>query len=148
MWKCCNVVLHADCSQSICRGVCGLIVLGASPEQMRVIPPGSTAGEEVIIQTFGAMDVGVLMLLVFLICRENLFWILSLSLAYSADKHVGGLASGRSGVFNIQNCPLDFWYVFNWSTDISAALVSSSVMPKYFFPCHRMVSSLHEVYQS
>ena len=102
------MVLHAGCSQSICMGVCGVIVLGASSGQMSVILAGTAAGEEVIIHTFGTMDVGLLMLLTLLICREHLFCILSLSLAYRADTHVGGLASGRSGVFNIQNCPLAF----------------------------------------
>ena len=77
-------------------GVCGMIVLSASPGQMSVILAGTAAGEEVIIHTFGAMNVGVLMLLAFLICRKHLFWILSLSLAYRADTHAGGLASGRS----------------------------------------------------
>ena len=68
-----------------------------------------------------------------LICREHLLWILPLSLAYRADTHVGVLASGRSGVFNKQNCPLAFWHVLNWSSDISIALVSSSVIPEYLF---------------
>ena len=82
--------------------------MGASPGQMSVILAGTAAGEEVIIHTFGAMDAGLLTLLAFLTCREHLFFILSLSLAYRDDTHVGGLASGRGGVFNIQNCPLAF----------------------------------------
>ena len=89
-------------------GVCGVIVLGASPGQMSVILAGTAADEEVPTHTFGAMDVGMLMLLAFLICREHLFHLLSLSMAYRADIHVGGLESGRSGVFNIQNCLLAF----------------------------------------
>ena len=44
-------------------GVCSVIVLGASPGQMSVIPAGTAAGEEVIIHTFEAMDVDMLMLL-------------------------------------------------------------------------------------
>ena len=52
------------------------------------------------------------MLLAFLIHREHLFWILSLSLAYRADMQIGRLASSRSGVFNIQNCPLDLLSCF------------------------------------
>ena len=102
------MALHAGCSQSICKGVCGVIVLSASSGQMSVIPEGTAVVGEVIIHTFGAMDVGMLMLLAFLIHREHLFWILFLSLAYRADMQVGGLASSRSGVFNIQNCPLAF----------------------------------------
>ena len=94
-------------------GVCGMTDLGASPEQISVIPGDTAAVSEVIIQTFGAIDVGMLMLLVFLICSEHLFWMLALSLAYKADTQVGGLASGRSGVFKLQNCPLAFWHVLN-----------------------------------
>ena len=60
-------------------GVCDMITLDASPGQISVIPAGAAAGEEVIIHTFGAMDVGMLMLLAFLTCREHLFWILFLS---------------------------------------------------------------------
>ena len=94
-------------------GVCGMTDLGASPGQMSVILEGTAAVGEVIIQTFGAVDVGMLMLLAFLICREHLFWILSLSLAYKADSQVGGLMSGRSSVFIVQNCPLVYWHVMN-----------------------------------
>ena len=61
-------------------GVCGVITLGASPGQMSVILAGAAAGKEVIIHAFGAMDVGMLMLLVFFTWREHLFWILFLSL--------------------------------------------------------------------
>ena len=94
-------------------GVCGVTDLGASSGQMSVILEGTAIVGEVIIQTFGAMDVGMLMLLAFLICKEHLFWILPLSLAYRADTQVGGLISGRSSVFNMQNCPLAFWHVLN-----------------------------------
>ena len=37
-----------------------------------MILAGAAAGKEVIIHTFGAMDVGMLMLLAFLTCREHL----------------------------------------------------------------------------
>ena len=107
------MALHADCSQRTWMGVCGVKDLGASPGQMGVIPEGTTVVGEVIIQTFGAMDVGMLTLLAFLICREHLLWMLSLSLAYRADTEVGGLMSGRSGVFNMQHCQLVFWPVLN-----------------------------------
>ena len=76
-------------------GVCSVIVLGASPGQMSVILAGTAAVHEVIIQTFGVMDVGILMLLAFFICREHLFWILTLFLAYRTETQVGGLASGK-----------------------------------------------------
>ena len=66
---------------------------------MSVILEGIAVAGEPIPQTFGAMDVGMLPLLGILICREHLFWILSLSLVYRADTQVSGLASGRSSVF-------------------------------------------------
>ena len=98
------MALHAGCSQSTWMGVCCVTDLGASPGQMSVILEDAAVVGEVIIQTFGAMDVGMIMLLTFLICREHPFWILSLSLAYRADTQVGRLANGRSGVFSMQNC--------------------------------------------
>ena len=84
------------------------ICMGVSPGKMNVILAGTAAGVEIIIHTFGAMDVGMLMLFAFVTCREHLFLIPSLSLAYRADTQVGGLASSISGVFNIQNCLLAF----------------------------------------
>ena len=113
------MALHAGGSQNIWRGVCGGTDLGVFPGQMSVILEGIAVAGEVIIQTFGARSGGMLMLLAFLICREHHFWILSLSLAYRADTHVGGLASSRRGVFNMQNCPLAYWHVLNCSSDIS-----------------------------
>ena len=102
-------------------GVCGMMDLGASPGQMSVIPDSTAAAGEVTIQT----------LLAFLICSEHLFLMPALSLVYKADIQVGGLASGRRGVFKLQNCSLAFWHVLNWSSKISTALVSSCIMPKY-----------------
>ena len=90
---------------------------------MSVIPEGTAVVGDIIIHTFWATDIGMLMLLTFPIDKEHLFWIMSLSLAYEADMQVGGLASGRNGVFNIQNCLLAFWHVLNWSSDISTALL-------------------------
>ena len=101
------------------------------PGQMSMTPVGAAAGEEVIIHTFGAMGVDILTLLAFLTCMEHLFWVLFLSLAQRDDKDIGGLASGNSGVFCIQNCLLAFLHVWNWFSEISIALVSSNVMPKY-----------------
>ena len=48
--------------------------LGASPGQMSVIPDGTAVVSEVITQTFGAIDVNMLILLAFLICSEHLFY--------------------------------------------------------------------------
>ena len=61
-------MLHASCNQSLWMGVCGMTDLGASPGQLSVIPKGTAVIGKVIIQTFGAMDVGMLTLLAFLIC--------------------------------------------------------------------------------
>ena len=114
-------------------GVCGMTDIGASPWQMSVIPDGTAVVGETIIQMFGAIDVGMLIPLAFLICSEHIFWMLALSLAYKADTQVGGLASGRSGVFKLQSCPMAFWHVLNWSSEIFTTLVSSCIMPKYLF---------------
>ena len=75
-------------------GVCGVTYLGVSPGQMCVTPEGTAVVGEIIIQRFGAMDVSMLMMLAFLICREHLFRILSLSLAYRVNTHVDGLTNG------------------------------------------------------
>ena len=86
--------------------------MGASPWQMSVIPDGTAVVGEVIIQTFGAVDVSMLTLLAFLIYNEHLFWMLALSLAYKADTQVGGCQVVEV-VFKLQNCPLAFWHVLN-----------------------------------
>ena len=89
-------------------GVCGMKDLGAAPGQTSVIPDGTAVTGEVIIQTFGAIDVGMLTILAFLICSEHLFLMQALSLVYRAHIQVGGLASGRRGVLKLQNCLLAF----------------------------------------
>ena len=118
-------------------GVCGMMDLGASPGQMSIIPDDTAAGGEVITQKFGVIDISMLTLLVFLICSEHLFLMPALSLAYKADIHIGGFVSGSRGVFKLQNYLLAFWHVLNcWSSEISTALVSSCIMPKYLlFQC-------------
>ena len=88
------MALHAGCNQSMWIGVCGMADLGASPGQMSVIPRGTAAVGEVIIQTFGTIDVSMLILLAFLICSEHPFWMLALSLAYKAKTQDGGFGSG------------------------------------------------------
>ena len=82
-------------------GVYGMMDLGATPGQMNVISDGTAAVGEVITQTVGAIDVGMLILLTFLICSEYLFWMLALSLAYKSDIQIDGLVSGRRGVFKL-----------------------------------------------
>ena len=62
-------------------GVYGMTYLGVSQGQMSLIPDGTAAVGEVIIQTFGAIDIGMLTVLAFLICKEHCFWMLALSLA-------------------------------------------------------------------
>ena len=61
---------------------------------MSVIPADTAVGAKVSIQIFGAIDVGMLILLAFLICSEDLFLMPALSFAYTAAIHVGGFASG------------------------------------------------------
>ena len=51
---------------------------------MSIIPVNTAIGAEVSIQTFGAIGVGILTLLVFLICSEHLFLMPALSLVYKA----------------------------------------------------------------
>ena len=97
-------------------GVCGMMGLGASSGQMSVIPDDTAVGSEVIIQTFGVIDASMLTLLAFLICSEHLFSMLALPLVYKAVIHIGGFASGRRGVFKLQNCWLAYWHVLNWSS--------------------------------
>ena len=114
-------------------GVCVLMNLGASSGQMHIIPVDTAVGAEVIIQTFGVIGVGMFTLLAFQICSEHLFSMPALSLTYKGALHVGGFVSHRRCVFKLQNCLLAFWHVLNCSSEISTALVSSCVMPKYLF---------------
>ena len=71
-------------------GVCGMMDLGVSSGQLSIIPDDSVVGGEVIIQTFGVIDVGMLTLLAFLVCSEHLCLMLALSLVYKAVMHIGG----------------------------------------------------------
>ena len=66
------MVLPAGGSQRMWMGVCVLMNYGAASEQMSVIPVDTTACAEVSIHTFGAIGMGMLTLLVFLICSEHL----------------------------------------------------------------------------
>ena len=74
--------------------VCVLMNLGAASGQMSIIPVNSTVGAEVSIYTFGAIGVGMLTLLMFLICSEHLFSIPVLFLVYIAVMLDGGFVSG------------------------------------------------------
>ena len=67
------MALHAGCNQSTWMGVCGMMDLGVSPGQMSIIPDGTAVGGEVIIQTLGTIDVGMLTLLALPICSKHLF---------------------------------------------------------------------------
>ena len=75
-------------------GVCVLMNVGASSGQIIIIPVNATVGAEVSIHTLGAIGVGMVTLLVFLICSEHLFSIPALFFVYIAVIHDGGLASG------------------------------------------------------
>ena len=74
-------------------GVCVLMTLGASSGQIIVIPADTTVCAEVSINTFGAIGVGKVELLVFLICSEHPFSIPYFFFVYIAVIHDGGLAS-------------------------------------------------------
>ena len=112
-------------------GISILRNLGATSGQMSIIPVDIAAGAEVNNQTFGGIDVGMLTLLAFMICSEQLFYMPTLSLVYKADIHIGGFASGKRGMFKLENHPIAFWHVLNCSSRIFTALVSSCIMPKY-----------------
>ena len=75
-------------------GVCILINLGASSGQMSITPVNTTVGAEVSIHTFGAIGMGMLILLAFLICSEHLFSIPALFFGYITVTHDCGFASG------------------------------------------------------
>ena len=53
-------------------GVCGMMDLGAFSGKMSIIPDDNAVGGEVIIQTFGAIEISILTLMGFLICSEHL----------------------------------------------------------------------------
>ena len=68
-----------------------------SPGQMMVIPVVTVEGAEVSIHTFGAIDKGMLMLLVFLTCNEHLVEMLAVFLAYKVVMQDERLASSCRG---------------------------------------------------
>ena len=68
-------------------GVCVLMNLGASSGQIIIIPFDTAVGAEVHIHTLGAIGVGMVALLVFLICSEHHFSIPALFFAYIALLH-------------------------------------------------------------
>ena len=71
-------MLQAGGNQRTWIGVCGMRDLGASPGQMSGFPDDTAVGGEVIIQTFGVIDIGMLTLLAFLMCSKH-FLMLALS---------------------------------------------------------------------
>ena len=75
-------------------GVYVLMNLGTSSGQIIVIPVDTTVGAEVSIHILGTIGAGMVALFVFLICREHLFSIPALFLAYIAAIQDDGLASG------------------------------------------------------
>ena len=54
-------------------GVCVLMNLGASSGQIIIISVDTIVGAEVSIHMFGAIGVGMVALLAFLICSEHVF---------------------------------------------------------------------------
>ena len=124
-------MLQADGNQRMWMGVCVLMNLGVFSGQMNIIPVDTAVGAEVSIQTFGANDVGMLTLLAFLFCSENIFSMPTLSFAFKAAIHIGGFVSSRRGVPKLQNCLVAIWHVLNCSSEISTAVVLSCVVPRY-----------------
>ena len=124
-WKCWDVALHAGGRLRMWIAVCVLMNLGAWLGEIIIIPINTAVGVEVIIHTLGAISVGMVALLVFLIYSEHLFSIPALFFVYIAAIHVGGWASGWRGVLILQNCPLACWYILNCCSEIFTAFVSS-----------------------
>ena len=75
-------------------GVCVLMNLGAPSGNMSIIPVDTAVGAKASIQTFGAIGVWMITLLVFLICSEHLFLMPALSFVYNAAIHNSGFTSG------------------------------------------------------
>ena len=68
-------------------GVCVLMNLGALSGQINIIPVDTNLDAEVSIHRLGAIGVGMVVLFVFLICREHLFSIPALFWAEIAAIH-------------------------------------------------------------
>ena len=85
---------HAGGSQRMWMGDCVLMNLGAASGQMSIIPVDAGVGAEVSIHMFGAICMGMLTLLAFLICNEHPFSIPALFFTYITAIHGGGFASG------------------------------------------------------
>ena len=77
-------MLHAGGSHRIWMGFCVLMNLGASSGQMRIIPVITAEGAEVNIHIFGAIDIGILIVVS----------MLTVVLVYIAVIHDGALARG------------------------------------------------------
>ena len=130
--KCGDVALQAGASHKMWMGFCTVINFVVSPGQMRVIPGVTVEDAEVSIYTFGAIDEGMLMLWAFLICSRHLVVMLTVFLVYRAVMQNGGLASSWRGALILQNCPLVFLHMLNWWYEISTAIVSSHLTPRYW----------------
>ena len=130
-WKCGDVAMQAGGSCNMWMGFCTVINFVVSSGQMKVIPFVTAEGAEGSIQTFGAIDEGMLMLYAFLICSEHLVVMLAVFLVYRAVMQDGGLASSWRGALILQNCPLALWHMLNWCCEISTTIISSCVIPRY-----------------
>ena len=126
-------------------GVCGMMDLGVSSGKISIIPDDTAVGGEVIIQTFGVKDVGMLTLLAFPICSEHLFSILALFLAYKAILKIGGFVSGRRGVFKLQKYSLACEHVQNCCVEMSTALVFHALCPNFYCLCCSVQRNFCEV---
>ena len=84
-------------------GACVLMNLGTFSGQIIVIPVNTPVVVEVNIHTLGAISVGIVELLVFLICSEHLFSVPALFFVYIAVLHDGGLTSGCRSALILKN---------------------------------------------
>ena len=92
----------------------------------------SAEGAVVKIQTFGASWEGILTSELFLICNEHLVGILAVFLTYKAVMQDSGLASSWNGVGMLQNWPFTSGHILNCYGEISSAIVSSCMIPRYW----------------
>ena len=121
-------MLHAGGRHRMWMGFSRVVDLVATSGQMRVV---LVIAAEVRIHTFGAIDVGMMILLVFMIWSEHLMLMLTVFLAYKAVIQDGGLVRGCKGVSMLQNCPLASLHMWYWCSEISTAIILSCVIPRY-----------------
>ena len=108
-----------------------VIDLEVSPGQMSVTAVVIAEVGVVNIHMLGASWDSILTSWVFLICSEHLAEMLCAFFLYRALMQDGRFVSGWKGTMTLQNCPLVSWQILNWWGDISIAIVSFWVIPRY-----------------